>query len=239
MAKLPAKLRRLAQAAVRGPQSQHELAAVLERLAKDQDGPAAFAKFMAGPEGDELRESLCQCAALLRHLEEKLNAETVAKKEKSAACMIDGQEVRPTPQPELPAGKAPRLVKVYFDGGSRGNPGPASCGVVFADENDRVFWQANRYLGEATNNMAEYSGLVMALELAVEHGFRRLRVFADSELIVKQMTSVYRVRHPDMKRMACRAGALIQQCESFKISHIPREQNALADKLVRLAVENR
>jgi ribonuclease HI len=237
MAKLNAELRRLAQAAVRLPQSEHQLAAILERLAKDKAGPAAFAEFMAGPEGDELRESLRHCAALLRYLEDNLSSEPTAKKERKSSRTIGSQEVKPTTKPQLPAGKAPRLVKVYFDGGSRGNPGPSACGVVFADEDDRVFWQANRKLGELTNNMAEYSGLVMALELALEHGWRRLRIFADSELIVKQMTGVYRVKHPDMKRMAARAAALIQQCESFKISHIPREQNALADKLVQLAVE--
>jgi ribonuclease HI len=121
---------------------------------------------------------------------------------------------------------------LFADGGSRGNPGPAASGAVLVDGNGEVIDEAGRYLGKATNNVAEWTALLIGLEKAIERGIRRLAVRMDSELVVKQMKGEYRVKHVDLQPLHRRAQALLRQFEHVDIKHIPRKQNALADGLV-------
>ncbi len=121
---------------------------------------------------------------------------------------------------------------LYADGGSRGNPGPAASGAVLVSPNGEVLDEVGRYLGTATNNVAEWTALCIGLEAAVERGIRRLAVRLDSELVVKQMRGEYRVKHADLQPLHRRALALLRRFEHVDIRHVPRKQNALADKLV-------
>jgi ribonuclease HI len=125
----------------------------------------------------------------------------------------------------------------YIDGGARGNPGPAGYGVVIEDELGRPVAGLSEYLGKQTNNYAEYSGLLAALNYANRHGFKALKVISDSELIVKQITGEYKVSSPALKELNERAIKLIEQLEAFEITHVLREKNREADRLANLAMD--
>lgn len=119
-----------------------------------------------------------------------------------------------------------------FDGGSRGNPGPAAWGVVVLDAGGRPVEGFGGAIGRATNNVAEYTGLLEALALAVSRQAFDVELVADSELVVKQVRGEYKVRHPDLKPLHAEAVRLIAGFRQFKIGHVPREKNKDADKLV-------
>src|SRR6476620_6369663 len=125
----------------------------------------------------------------------------------------------------------------YVDGGSRGNPGTAGYGVAITDENGDSVVNLSVFLGIRTNNFAEYSGLLGALNYAVSHGYRDLQIYADSELMVKQIAGAYKVRSADLKPLFDQAREMISRLHSFRITHIPREKNREADRLANLAMD--
>jgi ribonuclease HI len=124
-----------------------------------------------------------------------------------------------------------------IDGGARGNPGPAGYGVVLQDESGKKVDALHEYLGAQTNNFAEYSGLVAALEYAIGHGYRTLKVRSDSELLVKQIKGEYKVRSEALLDIYREAKDLIRKLNSFHIQHVYREQNREADRLANLAMD--
>jgi ribonuclease HI len=126
----------------------------------------------------------------------------------------------------------PAEATLYADGGSRGNPGPAASGAVLLAPDGRVLDEIGRYLGRATNNVAEWTALCLGLERAADRGIRRLAVRLDSELVVRQLLGVYRVKHEDLQPLYRRAQALIRRFEQVDVKHVPRRENALADRLV-------
>jgi ribonuclease HI len=132
---------------------------------------------------------------------------------------------------------APSYLVAHIDGGARGNPGHAGYGVALEDEARRPVAQLSEYLGYQTNNYAEYSGLLGALSYALEHGFKALKVFSDSELMVKQIKGQYKVNHPTLKDLHEKATRMIQQLEAFEISHVLREKNQDADRLANQAMD--
>jgi probable phosphoglycerate mutase len=123
------------------------------------------------------------------------------------------------------------------DGGARGNPGPAAWAVVVLDEEGAVAEGHAGYLGPATNNVAEYHGLLEALRLAAERGATTVEVRADSELVVRQMQGRYRVRHPALLPLWQEAVRLSRSFPSFRIVHVPRGENKDADRLVNAALD--
>jgi ribonuclease HI len=125
----------------------------------------------------------------------------------------------------------------YIDGGARGNPGPAGYGVVFEDEVGRPVANLSEYLGRQTNNYAEYSGLLAALNYTLRHGFKALKVISDSELMVKQINGEYKVSSPALKELYGRAMQLIEQLDYFDIRHVLREKNREADRLANVAMD--
>jgi ribonuclease HI len=126
---------------------------------------------------------------------------------------------------------------VYIDGASRGNPGPAGVGVVFVNGDAHPIRQFGAYLGETTNNVAEYLALIYAMQEALRCGVRTLRVKTDSELLARQVTGQYRVRDPQLRLFHDLAKHLAQAFRGFSIAHIPRVQNRLADRLASQAVK--
>jgi ribonuclease HI len=127
--------------------------------------------------------------------------------------------------------------RANIDGGSRGNPGPASYGVVIRDPRNQVVAKLKKYIGRSTNNVAEYYGLIAALDYAQQHGIRALRIESDSELLVRQMRGEYKVKSPELRPLYERARKMAQTFESFKIDHVYREQNAEADALANEALD--
>lgn len=125
----------------------------------------------------------------------------------------------------------------YTDGGSRGNPGPSGYGVVILAEDGRVLGELSEFLGMRTNNVAEYSGLLAALEFAIAKGHPRLRVVSDSELMVKQIRGQYRVQSPDLRPLYEEAKRRIAKLEAFQIEHVLRGKNKKADELANQAMD--
>ena len=124
-----------------------------------------------------------------------------------------------------------------IDGGSRGNPGPAAYGVVIRNAKGEIVARLKKYIGQNTNNVAEYFGLIAALDYAQMHGIRSLRAESDSELMVKQMRGQYKVKSGDLKPLFERARKMSQSLESFRIDHVYREHNREADALVNQALD--
>ena len=125
----------------------------------------------------------------------------------------------------------------HIDGGARGNPGPAGYGVVITDQAGRKVAALSEYLGHQTNNYAEYSGLLAALDYALKHGHKALKVVADSELLVKQIRGEYKVKSPSLLELYQRARKMIAQLEWFSIQHVLRGGNQEADRLANLAMD--
>ena len=131
----------------------------------------------------------------------------------------------------------PHYLVAHIDGGARGNPGPSGYGVVIQDEGGRRVAALSEYLGHQTNNFAEYQGLIGALEYAIEHGPKALTVISDSELLVRQINGIYKVKNPTLKDLHARAKDLIAQLNWFSISHALREHNREADRLANEAMD--
>ena len=139
--------------------------------------------------------------------------------------------------PKASAGTPESYIVAHVDGGARGNPGPAGYGVFITDQAGRNVAELCHYLGHETNNVAEYNGLLAALRYAIEHGKKALKVISDSELLVRQMKGIYKVKNQDLKRLYDQAQQMIRQLDWFQIQHVLREQNREADRLANEAMD--
>ena len=145
----------------------------------------------------------------------------------SAENLFSGQEFAPKTG----------WITAFCDGGSRGNPGPAGYGVYIQDEKGQKVAELSEFLGKKTNNFAEYSGLLAALDYAIAHGHSHLKAVADSELMVKQVKGQYRVNSPELRPLYEEARRRIAQLEGFQIQHVLREKNRHADRLANAAMD--
>ena len=145
--------------------------------------------------------------------------------------------VRPAglfPAPAVP----PAAVQAHIDGGARGNPGPSGYGVVVHDADGKLLAELSEFLGHNTNNFAEYSALLAALDYALQHGHRELKIFSDSELLVKQIKGEYKIKSPELRTLYDQARSLINKLSWFHIEHVRREQNSEADILANEAMDS-
>jgi probable phosphoglycerate mutase len=138
---------------------------------------------------------------------------------------------------ETTPGSQTGWVIAHCDGGARGNPGPAGYGALLQDEAGVVLAELSEFLGNRTNNYAEYSGLLGCLQWALDHGHRRLRAISDSELMVKQIQGKYKVNSPDLRPLWEEARRRIAQLDRFEISHALRHKNKAADQLANDAMD--
>ena len=128
-------------------------------------------------------------------------------------------------------------INLYTDGGSRNNPGPAAIGgVAFDDKNIEVF-KFTKYLGQKTNNQAEYLGLIEGLKKSQEVGAKEVNCFLDSELVVKQLNGLYKIKHEELKPLAFEVKELLNNFEKVTFTAVLREKNKIADKLVNEALD--
>jgi ribonuclease HI len=128
-------------------------------------------------------------------------------------------------------------LTVHVDGGARGNPGQAAAAAVLSGPGGEVVATGSELLGVATNNVAEYRGLLLGLRLAREHGASEVEIVNDSELVAKQVNGVYKVRHADMRPLHAQAMAALREFGSWTVRSVPRAQNAAADTLVNEALD--
>jgi len=136
-------------------------------------------------------------------------------------------------------GEANQLAELvaHIDGGSRGNPGPAAFAAVMKTADGELVDEVSGFLGRTTNNVAEYRALLAALDYALTHKCRRLRVLADSELLVHQINGVYKVKNAGLRPLYDEAKHLISRIESFSIQHVYREDNREADRLANQTLD--
>ncbi|MBI2798297.1 ribonuclease HI family protein [Candidatus Saccharibacteria bacterium] len=128
------------------------------------------------------------------------------------------------------------LLNVYCDGGSRGNPGPAAAGVVFTTPKGEVIASYNLFLGEKTNNFAEYSAVLLALDKLGENPAKKYDFYLDSELVTKQLNGQYRVKHADMKELFERVQIELKDVNA-SFTHVLRAKNKLADEQVNICLD--
>lgn len=129
------------------------------------------------------------------------------------------------------------MIIAYTDGGARGNPGPAGYGVRIESEDGGVLAELSASIGVSTNNVAEYHGLIAALEWAVAHKHPRVRVRSDSELLVRQMRGEYKVKHPNLRPLHREATRLATELQSVVFEHVRRDLNREADRLANKAID--
>lgn len=130
-----------------------------------------------------------------------------------------------------------KRVTIYTDGASRGNPGDAGIGIVFVDENGNTIKEISDYIGQTTNNIAEYKAMVRALNEALEMNCDEINVISDSELMVKQIKGEYHVKNEGIKRFYKEVLELFKQFKSYSITHVRREQNRRADELANRGID--
>ena len=128
-------------------------------------------------------------------------------------------------------------VFIYTDGASRGNPGPSALGLQVLNSEKKLIYEEGVYLKQGTNNFAEYSAVVYALELAVKHRVQELYLFSDSQLLIRQLEGKYRVKSPNIKPLFQKCLTLIKSISKTHFQHIPREQNTAADRLANRALD--
>ncbi|HHT9141072.1 MAG TPA: ribonuclease HI family protein [Candidatus Tripitaka californicus] len=129
-------------------------------------------------------------------------------------------------------------IVLYVDGAARGNPGKAGIGVVLRDKRGKVIEEAGQYIGETTNNVAEYRALLEGLRRSLARGVKGVEIFSDSELMVRQINGKYRVKSPSLLHLYMEAMKLLNNLTHWKIAHIPREQNSRADALANMAIDS-
>jgi len=134
-----------------------------------------------------------------------------------------------------------KKIKIFTDGGSRGNPGKAACAAVIKDEANKLILGQSRYLGETTNNQAEYQGVILALEEALRLKLEKeeINFYLDSELVVKQLRREYKIKDPGLQKLFIKAWNLLQSFSKVTFTHVPREKNKEADLLVNQELDSR
>lgn len=249
---LTPETRKLLQQALKIRHSEVPLHRVLDILATpDGDISEAINRFRDIKDPD-LRRAFHHCALLLRALEAEAGLRPAWEGDGATRQMSRdaAQEAKPATPSKQSAKKSPRfrpedlqpfedetmrgavpIAKIYVDGASRGNPGPAGIGVVAFTLDGRKIAQISRPIGTTTNNMAEYTALIEALLLAQRMGIRQVFILSDSELMVRQMTGAYKIKSADLFEKAKQAQALARTFEKFRIDYVGREHNALADAL--------
>ncbi len=133
----------------------------------------------------------------------------------------------------------PSSYRLYTDGAARGNPGPAGAGAVLCEADGRIIEELSEYLGETTNNVAEYRALLLGLNKAIHLGADEIEVLADSELMVRQLLGKYRVKNEGLKPLFQEAVRLLKKFRKYSIKHIDREMNSDADRMANRAIDER
>lgn len=130
-----------------------------------------------------------------------------------------------------------KAIRLYTDGACRGNPGSGGAGAVLFDEQGRVVTTAKKFLGSCTNNEAEYAALILGLEEALSGGHKTIQVFLDSELLVRQINGVYRIKNDRLKILMREVQQHLSRFDRYTVEHVPRSENAVADRLANEAID--
>ncbi|MCE5209963.1 MAG: ribonuclease HI family protein [Deltaproteobacteria bacterium] len=132
-----------------------------------------------------------------------------------------------------------KSYKLFSDGACRGNPGIGGAGAVILDDDENIIWEGKEYLGQCTNNIAEYRALILGLKGALSHGYKNLKINLDSELLAKQINGSYRVKNENLQILMKEVRNLLSSFDSVKVEHVRRLHNSHADKLANLAIDEK
>lgn len=198
----------------------------------------------ARPLQDELTAEFLETLSQTLDVDQTVKELNITKQDAKAVLEALAARHRPVTAAKPPSAHVHGAVEkgayqIYVDGASRGNPGKAGAGAAIKDAEGNVVRKLKSYLGIMTNNMAEYSAMIMALKAARDMGIKDVRIHADSELMVKQLNGVYRVKSHDLMPLFLEATHLLGAFDEYKISHIYREGNGLADSLANEAIDQR
>jgi ribonuclease HI len=209
-----------------------------DRIEQAEEGAAA-ATASAVQKGLKVRK-VSEVERVARESAEELDAamneskvDRERKKKERAAAVAAEREA------ERVAEARPVRTRLFVDGAARGNPGPAGAGAVIVSPEGHVVAKIGKYLGETTNNVAEYTGLILGLKRAKAMGLRELEILADSELVVKQLSGDYQVKAEHLAPLHAEAKALLGGFDVAEIRHIPREENEAADAMSNRAIDLR
>ncbi len=183
------------------------------------------------------REILNTLAQLPDLILTSLMPETGARPIREALLAACGDDKKPEPAPL--AIKKNLGFQLFCDGASRGNPGEAGAGFVLLDHQGREVLAQGHYLGQCTNNVAEYSALILGLGQTTELGCRKLEIFLDSELIVRQLNGQYKVKNQALRSLYAEVKKLLAKLDTYQVSHIPRAQNSRADELANRGIDDK
>ena len=211
----------------------------IEALDADAPAPAASGagKGLKVRKGSEVERAAARAAEELQESMELSKAEREARRrERAAAAEAEKQELAAAEQAAL---ARPVRTRLYCDGAARGNPGPAGAGAVIVNPAGHIVAKIGKFLGEETNNVAEYMGLILGLRRAKAMGIKELDVLADSELVVKQLNGDYAVKAEHLQPLHAEAQALLKAFDQIEVRHIPREENGQADAMSNRAIDER
>jgi ribonuclease HI len=207
----------------------------VEELEKSKEPvPAAGSKVVKVRKASEVekaarqaQDELDEAMNLSKVERERRRAERAAQAERERADVVAQEQARPV------------RTRLFTDGAARGNPGPAGAGAVIINPDGHIVAKVGKFLGDSTNNVAEYMGLILGLRRAKAMGIKELDVLADSELMVKQLSGEYAVKAEHLKPLHLEAEALLKGFADVTIRHIPREENAQADAMSNRAIDER
>jgi ribonuclease HI len=211
----------------------------IEALDADAPAPASAGagKGLKVRKGSEVERAAARAAEELQESMELSKAEREARRrERAAAAEAEKQEQAAAEQAAL---ARPVRTRLYCDGAARGNPGPAGAGAVIVNPAGHIVAKIGKFLGEETNNVAEYMGLILGLRRAKAMGIKELDVLADSELVVKQLNGDYAVKAEHLQPLHAEAQALLKAFDQIEVRHIPREENGQADAMSNRAIDER
>jgi ribonuclease HI len=215
------------------------IAAAAERV-EEADRGAADAARPAAKGGLKVRKASeveRQAQKTAEDLDAAMNESKVERERKRAARAEAAAKEREAARAEAAA--APARTRLYCDGAARGNPGPAGAGAVIVSPGGHIQARVGKFLGESTNNVAEYMGLILGLKRARAMGIKELDVVADSELMVKQLSGDYAVKAEHLKPLHDEAKQLLGSFDAATVRHVPREENQLADEMSNRAIDER
>ncbi len=203
-----------------------------EAVAAEKAAPVA-SKGLRVRKVSEVEKAARQSA---EELESSMNDSKVERERKRAQRAAEAEKARE--EERLAEERIPR-TRLYTDGAARGNPGPAGAGAVIVSPEGHIVAKVGKFLGDNTNNYAEYMGLILGLKRARAMGIKELEILADSELLVKQLNGEYQVKAANLKPLHDEARALLGAFPSVEVRHIPREQNSAADEMSNRAIDER
>jgi ribonuclease HI len=217
------------------------LAAAADRVeAADAEQVAATAaagnRGLKVRKGSEVEKAAARAAEELQESMDLSKAEREQRKRERAAAAAEERQVA---EAAVQAAARPARTRLFTDGAARGNPGPAGAGAVIISPDGHVVAKVGKFLGDETNNVAEYMGLIIGLRRAKAMGIKELDVLADSELVVKQLNGDYAVKAEHLKPLHDEARALLKAFSDIEIRYIPREENAQADAMSNRAIDER